>query len=168
MGNAAGCASHADTCDAQVKQMLLKTGAFQDNSVTHVLSVRPLHARASGRACAPAHAPHAGPGRRLRGRLRRLAGGRGEVAGDGRQDCARPRASAGAAHVTHAPPQKQYNGMADCFKKTYAAEGALAFYKGFMPNFARLGSWNVVMFMSLEQVKRLYVQVTAPRVAGQH
>ena len=58
--------------------------------------------------------------------------------------------------------------MFDCFRKTFVNEGALAFYKGFVPNFARLGSWNVVMFMSLEQVKRLYVQATAPKVAEQH
>jgi solute carrier family 25 uncoupling protein 8/9 len=53
--------------------------------------------------------------------------------------------------------QKQYNGMLDCFRKTYANEGALAFYKGFLPNFARLGSWNVVMFLSLEKVRKLYM-----------
>jgi solute carrier family 25 uncoupling protein 8/9 len=29
-----------------------------------------------------------------------------------------------------------------------------AFYKGFIPNFGRLGSWNVVMFLTLEQVKK--------------
>lgn len=28
-----------------------------------------------------------------------------------------------------------------------------AFYKGFVPNFARLGSWNVAMFLMLEQVR---------------
>lgn len=49
-----------------------------------------------------------------------------------------------------------YNGMFDCFAKTYAKEGISAFYKGFLPNFARLGSWNVVMFMALEQVKAAY------------
>jgi len=112
----------------QVKQMLLKTGAFQDNSVTHVLSG--------------------------------LGAGFVAVCVGSPVDVVKSRVMGDKI--------KQYNGMADCFKKTYAAEGALAFYKGFMPNFARLGSWNVVMFMSLEQVKRLYVQATAPRVAGQH
>ena len=34
-----------------------------------------------------------------------------------------------------------------------ANEGPLAFYKGFTANFMRLGSWNVVMFVSLEQIK---------------
>jgi hypothetical protein len=61
-------------------------------------------------------------------------------------------AACGAARA-----QKQYSGMIDCFRKTYANEGALAFYKGFMPNFARLGSWNVVMFLSLEKVRKLYL-----------
>lgn len=32
-------------------------------------------------------------------------------------------------------------------------EGPLAFYKGFTANFMRLGSWNVVMFVTLEQIK---------------
>lgn len=34
-----------------------------------------------------------------------------------------------------------------------AKEGPLAFYKGFTANFMRLGSWNVVMFVSLERIK---------------
>lgn len=33
-----------------------------------------------------------------------------------------------------------------------AMQGPLAFYKGFIPNFGRLGSWNVIMFLTLEQV----------------
>jgi solute carrier family 25 (mitochondrial uncoupling protein), member 8/9 len=36
-------------------------------------------------------------------------------------------------------------------------EGPLAFYKGFTANFMRLGSWNVVMFVSLEQIKGHFV-----------
>jgi solute carrier family 25 uncoupling protein 8/9 len=48
-----------------------------------------------------------------------------------------------------------YSGTVDCFAKTLRNDGPMAFYKGFMPNFARLGSWNVVMFLTLEQVKRL-------------
>lgn len=35
----------------------------------------------------------------------------------------------------------------------YGLQGALAFYKGFLPNFGRLGSWNVIMFLTLEQVR---------------
>mmetsp|Transcript_71482 Transcript_71482/g.225760 ORF Transcript_71482/g.225760 Transcript_71482/m.225760 type:complete len:302 (+) Transcript_71482:93-998(+) len=48
---------------------------------------------------------------------------------------------------------KAYKSMIDCFAKTMKNEGPLAFYKGFLPNFGRLGSWNVVMFLTLEQVK---------------
>ena len=32
-------------------------------------------------------------------------------------------------------------------------EGPLSFYKGFTANFMRIGSWSVVMFLSLEQIK---------------
>lgn len=32
------------------------------------------------------------------------------------------------------------------------SQGPAAFYKGFVPNFGRLGSWNVIMFLTLEQV----------------
>lgn len=46
----------------------------------------------------------------------------------------------------------KYNGVLDCFVKTARNEGLLAFYNGFMPNFARLGSWNIAMFLMLEQV----------------
>ena len=47
-----------------------------------------------------------------------------------------------------------YSGTLDCFVKTLKNDGPLAFYKGFIPNFTRLGSWNVVMFLTLEQVKK--------------
>jgi len=46
-----------------------------------------------------------------------------------------------------------YPNIVRCFTKTMGEEGPLAFYKGFTANFIRLGSWNVVMFMSLEQIK---------------
>ena len=48
-----------------------------------------------------------------------------------------------------------YSGTVDCFVKTFKNDGITAFYKGFIPNFARLGSWNVAMFLTLEQVKKL-------------
>ena len=46
-----------------------------------------------------------------------------------------------------------YKSMGDAFVKTFQKDGILAFYNGFGPNFARLGTWNVVMFLTLEQVK---------------
>ena len=33
-------------------------------------------------------------------------------------------------------------------------EGPMAFYKGFTTNFMRIGSWNVIMFVTLEQIKK--------------
>ncbi|KAF3651812.1 Mitochondrial uncoupling protein 1 [Capsicum annuum] len=48
-----------------------------------------------------------------------------------------------------------YKNTLDCFVKTLKNDGPLAFYKGFIPNFGRLGSWNVIMFLTLEQVKKL-------------
>ena len=50
---------------------------------------------------------------------------------------------------------KKYAGFFDCVVKTARSDGVGAFYKGFIPNFGRLGSWNVVMFLTLEQVKKL-------------
>ncbi|KAB2607036.1 mitochondrial uncoupling protein 2-like [Pyrus ussuriensis x Pyrus communis] len=49
-----------------------------------------------------------------------------------------------------------YKNTFDCFVKTLKYEGFLAFYKGFLPNFSRLGSWNVVMFLVLEQAKNVF------------
>ncbi|KAL7195179.1 hypothetical protein ACSBR1_035409 [Camellia fascicularis] len=47
-----------------------------------------------------------------------------------------------------------YKSTLDCFIKTLKRGGPLAFYKGFIPNFGRLGSWNVIMFLTLEQAKK--------------
>ena len=49
----------------------------------------------------------------------------------------------------------RYSGIVDCFVKTLVADGPMAFYKGFIPNFSRMASWNVAMFMTLEQARRL-------------
>ncbi|KAL6340927.1 hypothetical protein AAG906_032038 [Vitis piasezkii] len=46
-----------------------------------------------------------------------------------------------------------YKSTFDCFFKTLKNEGPFAFYKGFFPNFGRLGSWNAIMFLTLEQAK---------------
>ncbi|KAG9453267.1 hypothetical protein H6P81_006171 [Aristolochia fimbriata] len=51
-----------------------------------------------------------------------------------------------------------YKSTLDCFIKTLRNDGPLAFYKGFIPNFGRLGSWNVIMFLTLEQVKKLFIK----------
>ena len=106
----------------QVKQMLLHSGHFKDNEVTHILSG--------------------------------LGAGLVAVCVGSPVDVVKSRVMGDKVG--------QYNGMLDCFAKTYAKEGLPAFYKGFLPNFARLGSWNVVMFMSLEKVRAMSSTVVHP------
>ncbi|XP_028322889.1 mitochondrial uncoupling protein 2-like [Gouania willdenowi] len=48
----------------------------------------------------------------------------------------------------------QYTSAISCAIEMLRNEGATAFYKGFMPSFLRLGSWNIVMFVTYEQIKR--------------
>uniref|UniRef100_UPI0037E8F174 dicarboxylate carrier UCP2-like isoform X3 n=1 Tax=Semicossyphus pulcher TaxID=241346 RepID=UPI0037E8F174 len=48
----------------------------------------------------------------------------------------------------------QYNSAISCALNMLRNEGPTAFYKGFMPSFLRLGSWNIVMFVTYEQIKR--------------
>ncbi|CAL1571092.1 unnamed protein product [Knipowitschia caucasica] len=48
----------------------------------------------------------------------------------------------------------QYSGAINCTFTMLVKEGPTAFYKGFVPSFLRLGSWNIVMFVSYEQIKR--------------
>ncbi|KAG9467232.1 hypothetical protein GDO78_015380 [Eleutherodactylus coqui] len=48
----------------------------------------------------------------------------------------------------------QYQSALNCAITMLRKEGPRAFYKGFMPSFLRLGSWNVVMFVTYEQLKR--------------
>uniref|UniRef100_A0A8C4VRG1 Uncoupling protein 2 n=1 Tax=Gopherus evgoodei TaxID=1825980 RepID=A0A8C4VRG1_9SAUR len=47
-----------------------------------------------------------------------------------------------------------YGSAVSCALTMLRQEGPMAFYKGFMPSFLRLGSWNVVMFVTYEQLKR--------------
>ncbi|XP_008331205.1 mitochondrial uncoupling protein 2-like [Cynoglossus semilaevis] len=48
----------------------------------------------------------------------------------------------------------QYRSAVDCALIMLKNEGPMAFYKGFTPAFLRLGSWNIVMFVTYEQIKR--------------
>lgn len=48
-----------------------------------------------------------------------------------------------------------YAGALDCAVKTVKAEGPLALYKGFIPTISRQGPFTVVLFVTLEQVRKL-------------
>ncbi|CAN0858351.1 Mitochondrial uncoupling protein 4 [Linum grandiflorum] len=48
-----------------------------------------------------------------------------------------------------------YGGAMDCAIKTVKAEGPMALYKGFIPTISRQGPFTVVLFVTLEQVRKL-------------
>lgn len=50
-------------------------------------------------------------------------------------------------------PRGQYKGAIDCGVRMCMAEGFKAFYKGFIPSFTRLVSWNIMMWVTYEQMK---------------
>lgn len=49
-----------------------------------------------------------------------------------------------------------YSGALDCAIKTVRAEGPMALYKGFIPTVSRQGPFTVVLFVTLEQVRKLF------------
>lgn len=48
-----------------------------------------------------------------------------------------------------------YSGALDCAMKTVRAEGPMALYKGFIPTISRQGPFTIVLFVTLEQVRKL-------------
>ncbi|KMZ71959.1 Mitochondrial carrier protein [Zostera marina] len=48
-----------------------------------------------------------------------------------------------------------YSGAIDCAVKTVRAEGPMALYKGFIPIVSRQGPFTIVLFVTLEQVRKL-------------
>lgn len=56
-----------------------------------------------------------------------------------------------------APPP--YAGALDCALKTVRSEGVMALYKGFIPTVSRQGPFTVVLFVTLEQVRKVFKDV---------
>ncbi|XP_008426688.1 brain mitochondrial carrier protein 1 isoform X1 [Poecilia reticulata] len=48
-----------------------------------------------------------------------------------------------------------YKGTLDGVMQTWSNEGFFALYKGFWPNWLRLGPWNIIFFITFEQLKNL-------------
>ncbi|XP_057579046.1 kidney mitochondrial carrier protein 1-like [Hippopotamus amphibius kiboko] len=48
-----------------------------------------------------------------------------------------------------------YTGTLDCLLQTWKNEGFFALCKGFWPNWLRLGPWNIIFFVTYEQLKKL-------------
>ena len=64
-----------------------------------------------------------------------------------------------AAKKATAGGEPEFRGAIDCAVKLMKRDGPLAFYKGFIPNFARIGSWNIIAWVTLEQLKKVYWQM---------
>lgn len=58
--------------------------------------------------------------------------------------------------VTGSSPPVIYTSSLDCLVRTVRTEGVMALYKGFIPNWLRLGPWNIIFFMTYEQLKKVY------------
>ncbi|KAL4231567.1 oxidative phosphorylation uncoupler [Mactra antiquata] len=56
----------------------------------------------------------------------------------------------------------QYNGVIDCAKQIVSENGFRGLYKGFVPSFIRFGSWNILMFVFYEQLKRKVSEMSHP------
>ncbi|XP_054010505.1 mitochondrial uncoupling protein Bmcp [Hylaeus anthracinus] len=52
-------------------------------------------------------------------------------------------------------PPHIYSGSVDCFVQTFKTEGFLALYKGFVPTWFRMGPWNIIFFITYEQLKHM-------------
>ncbi|XP_060688527.1 brain mitochondrial carrier protein 1 [Hemiscyllium ocellatum] len=50
-----------------------------------------------------------------------------------------------------------YKGTLDGLLQTWRTEGFLALYKGFWPNWLRLGPWNIIFFITYEQLRKIPV-----------
>lgn len=50
----------------------------------------------------------------------------------------------------------EYRGMVDCARQTVQKEGVAALWRGFWPNYARLGPHNLIMWLVVEQVRGFF------------
>jgi hypothetical protein len=51
------------------------------------------------------------------------------------------------------PPERLYRSTLDCLVKTARSEGPLAVYKGFLPNWLRLGPHTLITFLVYERLR---------------
>lgn len=50
--------------------------------------------------------------------------------------------------------ERVYRNSLDCLRKTVKGEGVLALWKGFWPTWVRLGPWQLIFWVSYEQLRR--------------
>ena len=51
--------------------------------------------------------------------------------------------------------EPMYRGMIDCLNKTVKKEGVLSLWKGFMPAWTRLAPWQLIFWLSYEELRRV-------------
>ncbi|XP_014217203.1 mitochondrial uncoupling protein Bmcp [Copidosoma floridanum] len=51
-------------------------------------------------------------------------------------------------------PSHIYTSSTECFIQTFRNEGFFALYKGFIPTWLRMGPWNIIFFITYEQLKK--------------
>lgn len=61
-----------------------------------------------------------------------------------------------AAAAPPAAASKLYEGTIHCALQTIRTEGFMALYKGFIPAWLRMGPWNIIFFITYEQLKVFY------------
>ncbi|XP_065176573.1 kidney mitochondrial carrier protein 1-like [Sycon ciliatum] len=52
-----------------------------------------------------------------------------------------------------------YKSSLDCAVRTARNEGVMALYKGFVPLYLRLGPWNIIFFITYEQLKKAHASL---------
>lgn len=61
---------------------------------------------------------------------------------------------AAVSTVPGVTPRKIYTSSLDCAVQTVRNEGFFALYKGFIPAWLRMGPWNIIFFITYEQMKK--------------
>ncbi len=56
-------------------------------------------------------------------------------------------------------PEGKYRGALHCASSTFRNEGVKAFYKGFNASFTRLVAWNICLWLTYEEFKKLSLKM---------
>lgn len=62
----------------------------------------------------------------------------------------------GSSNAHQTQTKRLYKGSVDCGIQTVRNEGFAALYKGFIPTWFRMGPWNIIFFITYEQLKKFY------------
>jgi hypothetical protein len=57
--------------------------------------------------------------------------------------------------MSQQPGKMVYTGILNCAGMTYRTEGAMAFYKGFLPQWMRLAPFSIIQFVVWEKLRMI-------------